>query len=286
MSALVLGFVHAAAAGWGNAVTVVSFAAGAALLAAFVAVERRVRDPLLPLWIVADRTRGSAYAAVALAMIGMFGTFLFFTYQMQVVMGYSAIRTGVAFLPMTGAVLVGAGGVATRLIAKVPPRALVVPGLVLAAAGLAWASQLGVDGGYATVILPAQLLIGFGMGLVMAPCMNYATHGVAAEDSGAASATVNTSQQIGASIGTALLNTVAASATTGYLAAHGAGDAAVRAAALPAGFHDGFVVAAIVVAAAAILIALMMNTPRPAVDAEGSEAAGAIPTAAVAFRTE
>ena len=263
--AIVYAFGKAESDSWGSALVLALLGLGTVLLVAFVAVERRVRDPLLPLRIVADRTRGSAYAAVALAMVGMFGTFLFFTYQMQIVMGYSAIRAGLAFLPMTGAVLIAAGGVATRLIAKVPPRVVIVPGLVLAAAGLALASRLGTDGGYLSVILPAELLIGFGMGLVMAPCMNYATHGVAAHDTGAASATVNTSQQIGASIGTALLNSVAAGATASYLAVHGGpGNPAIRSAALVAGFHDGFVVATVVVAAAAVLIAILMNTPRPA----------------------
>jgi EmrB/QacA subfamily drug resistance transporter len=254
--------------GWSSALVLGLFAIGAALFVAFVVVERRAAAPILPLKVVLDRTRGSAYAAIALVAVGMFGLFLFFTYQMQVVMGYSAALAGVAFLPMTGAVLVSAGGIASRLLAKVPPRVLVVPGLLLTAAGLWWASGLTVDGSYLDVILPAELLIGFGMGWVMAPCMSYATHGVADGDSGIASAMANTSQQIGASIGTALLNTLAASATSAYLVAHG-GNPALRGHALVAGFHDGFLVAAAIVAGAAVLIGLLMKTPRPATETAG-----------------
>lgn len=264
--AIVYACSQAESSGWNSAPVLSSFAVGAALLTGFVVVERRVREPLLPLHIVLDRTRGSAYAAVALVMIAMFGTFLFFTYQMQIVMGYSAALTGVAFLPMTGAVLVSAGGIASRLLAIVPPRTLVVPGLVLTAGGLWWAGQLDVTGSYVSVILPAELLIGFGMGWVVAPCMNYATHNVVDKDAGIASAMVNTSQQVGASIGTALLNTLAASATSAYLVAH-TGNPGARPAALVAGFHDGFIVAAAIVAGAAVLIGFLMNTPRPAPEA-------------------
>jgi EmrB/QacA subfamily drug resistance transporter len=249
--------------GWGSATVIGSFVAGGVLLAAFVAVEARVAQPLLPLRIVLNRTRASAYLAVALVSVGMFGVFLFFTYQMQIVMGYSPVLTGAAFLPMTAAVLVSAGGIASRLIAHVPPRALIAPGLAIVAAGLFWASRLTAGSSYADVILPAELLIGFGMGWVMAPSMNYATYRVAPDDAGVASATVNTGQQVGASIGTALLNTIAASATAAYLASHAPGPT-LRADALVHGFARGFTVGAVVVAAAAVLVAALMNTPRPA----------------------
>ncbi len=255
--------------GWGSATVIGSFVAGGVLLAAFVIVESRVAHPLLPLRIMLDRTRASAYLAVALVAVGMFGVFLFFTYQMQIVMGYSPVLTGVAFLPMTGAVLVSAGGIASRLIAHVPPRALVVPGLLIVATGLFWAARLDAGSSYASVILPAELLIGFGMGWVMAPSMNYATHGVAPDDAGVASATVNTGQQIGASIGTALLNTIATSATASYLAAHRPGPT-IQADALVHGFGRGLTVGAIIVAAAAVVVAALMNTPRPARQGRGS----------------
>jgi hypothetical protein len=220
-----------------------------------------VAQPLLPLRIVLDRTRGSAYLAVALVGVGMFGVFLFFTYQMQIVMGYSPVLTGVAFLPMTGAVLVSAGGIASRLIAFVPPRALIVPGLAIVAAGLFWASRLSAGSSYTDVILPAELLIGFGVGWVMAPSMNYATYRVAPGDAGVASATVNTGQQIGASVGTALLNTIAAAATTAYLASR---PNISQAAALVHGYATAAGWAAAILAAAAILTAVLITAARPA----------------------
>jgi EmrB/QacA subfamily drug resistance transporter len=261
--AVVYGCSQAEPDGWGSATVIGSLVAGGVLLAAFVAVEARVAQPLLPLRIVLDRTRGSAYLAVALVAVGMFGVFLFFTYQMQIVMGYSPVLTGVAFLPMTAAVLVSAGGIASRLIARVPPRALIVPGLVIVAFGLFWASRLTAGSSYTDVILPAELLIGFGMGWVMAPSMNYATYRVAPEDAGVASATVNTGQQVGASVGTALLNTVATSATAAYLASH-APSRTLHADALVHGFARGFTIGCVIVAVAAVVVAALMNTPRPA----------------------
>jgi len=264
---VVYGCSEAESHGWSSARVVSLLVLGAVLIASFVVVESRVSQPLLPLRVVLDRTRGSAYLAVGLSVIGMFGTFLFFTYQMQIVMHYSPVLTGLAFLPMTGAILISAGGIASRLIAKVPPRALMVPGLLIAAAGLFWASRLQADSSYVSVILPVELLLGFGMGWVMAPAMNYATHRVGPQDAGVASATVNTAQQIGASIGTALLNTIATSGAASYLASHAPSPAA-RSAALVAGFTDGFVVAAVVVAAAALIVALLMDTPRPRRDVD------------------
>ena len=272
MLSIVYGCSEAESNGWSSAKVVGLLVLGAVLLVAFVIVESRVAKPLLPLRVVLDRTRGSAYIAVGLSMIGMFGMLLFFTYQMQIVMHYSPVLTGVAFLPMTGAILVSAGGIASRLIAKVPPRALMVPGLLIAAAGLFWASRLEADSSYVSIILPAEVLIGFGMGWVMAPSMNYATYRVAEHDAGVASATVNTGQQIGASIGTALLNTIATTATATYLASH-APSPATKAAGLVAGFTDGFRLAAVVVAVTAVIIAVLMNTPRPQRGADLSEGA-------------
>lgn len=270
MVSIVYGCSEAESNGWSSAKVIGLLVAGGMLLAAFVAVEARVAQPLLPLRIVLSRTRASAYIAVGLSMIATFGMFLFFTYQMQIVMHYSPVLTGVAFLPMTGAILVSAGGIASRLIPKVPPRALMVPGLLLMAGGLAWASQLEVTSSYASVILPAQLLIGFGMGWVMAPSMNFATYRVGKREAGVASATINTAQQLGASIGTALLNTVATSATANYVASH-APSPALKSAALVAGFTDGFAVAAGIVAATAVIVGLLMNTPRPATSGAAAE---------------
>ncbi|KUJ64586.1 Puromycin resistance protein pur8 [Streptomyces albus subsp. albus] len=275
--AVVYGCSEAEPRGWDSPVVGGLLALGAVLLLAFVLVERRVRQPLLPLRVVLDRTRGAAYLAVGLSVVGMFAMFLFLTYYMQVVKEYSALLTGVAFLPMTAAVLVAAGGVASRLLPRVPPRALMAPGLLIAATGVALLIPLESDSPYAAGVLPSELLVGFGMGLVMAPAMNYATHRVAAQDAGIASATVNTSQQIGGSIGTALLNTVATSTTADRLAGgHRPPTPGDLKDALTAGFSDAFTVAALILAGAAVLVAVVMDTPRPE---RRPVAAGARPTA-------
>lgn len=263
--AVVYGCSEAESEGWDSRLVIGLLVLGAVLLLAFVMVERSVARPLLPLRVIADRTRGSAYLAVGLSVVGMFAMFLFLTYYMQIVKGYSALVTGVAFLPMTASVLAGAGGLASRLIPKVPPRLLVAPGLLIAATGVALLIPLDVDSSYAAGVLPAEILVGFGMGLVMAPSMNYATHGVQEQDAGVASATVNTAQQIGGSIGTALLNTIATSTTSDYMAAHAHRMTPQTAkAGLVEGFSDGFVWSSTILAGAAVLVALLMNAPRPA----------------------
>jgi EmrB/QacA subfamily drug resistance transporter len=257
--AVVYGCSRAESDGWSSVPVVGLLVAGIALLAVFALVESRVARPLLPLRVVLDRTRGTAYFAVAVAIIAMFGMLLLLTYYLQVVKGYSPVRTGVAFLPLTGAVLVSAGGIASRLLPRVPPRVLMAPGLLVAASGLAWLVRLDPGSSYASVVLPAQILAGLGMGLVMAPAMNYATHEVDARDAGIASATANTAQQIGGSIGVALLNTLATSATADYLKAR----KGPKPDALTHGFTHGFAVAAVILAVGAICVALLMNTRRP-----------------------
>ncbi len=153
--------------GFGSAAVIGLLAAGAVLLAAFGLVESRAAQPLLPPRIIADRTRGGAYLAVGIVVIGMFGAFLFMTYYMQVVQGYSPVRTGAAFLPMTAAVLLAAGGLATRLLPKAPPRALIVPGMLLSSGGMLWLLTLEPGTAYASGVLVVQLLCGFGAGMVM-----------------------------------------------------------------------------------------------------------------------
>lgn len=277
--AVVYGCSEAESKGWDSLTVTGLLTLGVVLLAAFVLTERSVPRPLLPLRVVADRTRGSAYLAVGLSVVGMFAMFLFLTYYMQRVKGYSALVTGVAFLPMTAAVLAAAGGLGARLIPKVPPRVLVAPGLLLAAAGVALLIPLEPGSSYAAGVLPAELLVGFGMGLVMAPSMNYATHGVQPQDAGIASATVNTAQQIGGSIGTAMLNTIATSTTKDYLAP------AIRERrvtpqlgkeGLVEGFSHAFVWSSLILAASAVVVGLLMNTPRPSRQ-PGAEQAAPLP---------
>ena len=270
--AIVYGLGQASTDGWGSATVLSCLIGGTILLAAFVVVETRVPAPLLPMRVLMNRTRGGAYFAVGVSAIGMFALFLFLTFYLQDVKNYSAVMAGVAFLPMTAAIMVSAVGLGGRLVPKLPPRLLTVPGMLLAAAGLAWMMNLKADSSFATGVLPTEILVGLGLGFVMAPAMNYATHGVRPEDSGVASATVNTSQQILASIGTALSNTVAASATATYLKSHHPSPTLV---------HDGVVhgfavasgVAAAIMLVGALIVGVLMNTPKPDPDTFASDGA-------------
>ncbi|MFF8385045.1 MFS transporter [Streptomyces kanasensis] len=220
--ALVYGFTRAESHGWTETGTLLVFAASVLLLLSFVAVEAKVRNPLLPLRVMTERNRGGVYLSLGLAVIAMFGLFLFLTYYLQVVKGYSPLKTGFAFLPMVVGMITGSTQIGTRLMTRVPPRLLMGPGFLVAAVGMLLLTRLEIDSSYAGLILPAQLLLGLGMGTAFMPAMSLSTHGVEPRDAGVASAMVNTSQQVGGAIGTALLNTIAASATTAYVAAHAA----------------------------------------------------------------
>ncbi|MFD4786167.1 MFS transporter [Streptomyces sp. NPDC058459] len=218
--ALVYGFTRAESDGWSDAVTISMFVASVVLLLAFVLVEQRVKAPLLPLRVVADRSRGGIYLSLGLAIIGMFGLFLFLTYYLQVVKGYSPVKTGFAFLPMVAGMITGSTQIGARLMIRVPARLLMGPGFLLAALGMLLLTQLEIGSSYAALLLPAMVLLGLGMGTAFMPAMSLATQGVEPRDAGVASAMVNTSQQVGGAIGTALLNTIAASATTSYVKDH------------------------------------------------------------------
>ncbi|MEV5487887.1 MFS transporter [Streptomyces bobili] len=217
---LVYGFTRAESEGWSDSVTIGMFVASAVLLTAFVVVEARVKSPLLPLRVITDRNRGGIYLSLGLAIIAMFGLFLFLTYYLQIVKGYTPVRTGFAFLPMIVGMITGSTQIGTRLMTRVAPRLLMGPGFLVAALGMLLLTQLEIDTSYAAVLLPGMLLLGLGMGTAFMPAMSLATQGVEPRDAGVASAMVNTSQQVGGAIGTALLNTIAASATTTYIADH------------------------------------------------------------------
>jgi EmrB/QacA subfamily drug resistance transporter len=229
--ALVYGFSNAETHGWSATLTIAALAAGVALLAAFIAVERRVDHPLLPLRVIADRGRGGAYLAVAIVGAGMFGVFLFLTYYLQQTLGFSPLKTGLAFLPMM-AVLMPTGAIGqTRLVPRFGARLLVTLGMVLGAIAMLILTSVTVGSNYATHVLPGLIVMGLALGLIMAPAMSTATLGVDRGDAGVASAMVNTGQQIGGSIGTALLSSLASGAAHSYGAAHGpAADLAAQAA--------------------------------------------------------
>jgi len=220
MLALVYGFSEAASRGWSDGRVVTLLVAGVVLLAGFAVWQTRARVPLLPMSVVKDRQRVGAFVTTLFVTIGMFGVFLFLTYYLQGVLGWSPLKTGLAYLPMTVAMVVGSTQIAARLLGRVPPRFLIVPGLLLAAGGLAIIAQVGVEPAYASHVLPGMLMLGLGMSTAMMTSISLATGSVAPRDSGAASATFNTAQQVGGSIGTALLNTIAASVTARYLTAH------------------------------------------------------------------
>jgi predicted MFS family arabinose efflux permease len=217
---------------------------GAVLLVAFVLRERRAADPLLPLSVVTDRRRAGAFIAVASSVIGVFGMFLVLTYYLQVVAHYTPLRAGVAFLPLSATLLVSAYLVAGRLAPKVRPWQLMVPGMLLAAAGLLLITRLGADPSYLRVILPAQVLVGLGIGCVFTPAIGAVTSGVEARNAGVAAAAVNTANQAGSSIGTAVLNTVAVAVAAGSTQADALVDGYSAATAVAAGI---IVVAAVVV---------------------------------------
>jgi EmrB/QacA subfamily drug resistance transporter len=220
MSCLVYGFSNAAAHSWHTPSTWGFLAAGGGLLAGFALWQARASHPLLPLRVVLDRNRGGAYLAVLIAGAGMFGIFLFLTYYLQQTLGYSPVITGVAFLPMVGMVAVASNLSNIALLPRLGPRPLVTAGMLLAAGGMVWLTRIGPHSAYTAAVLGPLLVVGLGIGFTMAPAMNTGTFGVAPQDAGVASAVLNTGQQIGGSIGTSLLNTLAASATASYLAAH------------------------------------------------------------------
>jgi EmrB/QacA subfamily drug resistance transporter len=220
MFCVVYGFSNAATHSWHTPSTWGFLAVGGVLLAVFAWWQTRAPEPLLPLRVVLDRNRGGAYLSVLIAGSGMFGIFLFLTYYMQGTLGFSPVVTGVAFLPMIALVVVFANVSNVVLMPRVGPRPPVVLGMLLAACAMVWLTRIGVHSSYASVVLPPLLVAGAGLGLVVAPSINTGTFGVAPSDAGVASASVNTGQQLGGSIGTALLNTLAASATAQYLAAH------------------------------------------------------------------
>jgi EmrB/QacA subfamily drug resistance transporter len=262
---LVYGFTRASTDGWSAGATISLFVAAAVLLLSFVLVESRVRAPLLPLRVVADRNRGGVYMSLGLAVIAMFGLFLFLTYYLQVVKGFSPVKTGFAFLPMIAGMITGSTQIGARLMTRVPPRVLMAPGFVTAALGMLILTQLSVGSSYAGLVLPAQILLGLGMGTAFMPAMSMATHGVQPRDAGVASAMVNTSQQVGGAIGTALLNTIAASSTTAWVASHAAqartlGQQGFINAAAVHGYASAIWWAVGILAVAAVIAAVLINT--------------------------
>ena len=267
--ALVYGFTQAAphsfkeSAHWTEPATLAWFALAVVMLVSFFVIENRVPDPLLPMRVLLERNRGASYLVQLIVGVGLFAMFLFLGLYLQVVKGYTPIAAGFAFLPFSVGIIVGAG-IASQLLPRVGPKPLIVPGLLVGGAGLFWLSRLAYDSPYATHVLPAMLLISLGMAFNFIPVSTTALHGIGKADAGVGSAMLNTSQQVGGAVGTALLNTVAVAATTTYIASNGVRTPAGMNPALTAGYTRAFEVGAGFLLLAAIVAFFMFTIGKDA----------------------
>ena len=257
LALLVYGFTEASLHGWTAPLTLTLVSVAVMLLFGFVVWETQAKNPMLPLRIVLDRNRGGSYLAFFLATLAMFAMFLFLTYYLQGVLGYSALKAGVAFLPFPLGVITSST-IASRTLPRFGPRALATGGFTLAVLGMLWLTQLQADSSYAVHVVPAMLLISLGMGHVFVPLSSTALLGVPNHDAGAASALVNTMQQVGGSLGIAFLNTIATNATTSYADSHGG----VSAAATVHGFTSAFAIGSGILAAALIAVVVLIRPQR------------------------
>jgi EmrB/QacA subfamily drug resistance transporter len=258
--ALVYGFTKAAEDGWSAGITLFMFAIAAVLLVGFVVVEARSSHPLLPLRVVLHRNRGGSFLVSVLLGAGMLGMFLFMTYYFQGTLHYSPLKSGIAYLPFSGALIVTAI-VASGLLPRVGPRAMMTLGGVLSAGAMIWLTQLRVDSSYPAFILPAFIIMAVGMALVFVPLGNTSLTGVDNHDAGVASAMLNTTQQVGGSLGIALLNTVFTTATASYITSHGPASAELG---VVHGYNVAFTVSAVLLGVSALLTFVMIrNFRRP-----------------------
>jgi EmrB/QacA subfamily drug resistance transporter len=258
--ALVYAFTKAGLDGWSSTTAVGLFGIAAVLLAAFVMIERRVAHPLLPLRIILDRNRGGSFLASLLVGIAMLGTFLSLTYYFQGTLHYSAMESGLAFIPFSLGVITGATS-ASRLLPRFGPRFVIMTGLVLSAIGLGIFTLLGIHSTYASLVLPALVITSVGMGLSFVAMSSTSLIGVQPEDAGVASALVNATQQMGGSLGAALINTIATGATASYLAIHGTSAAAEKAGSIH-GYTTAFAFSAGMLALAAVTAFTLIRAPK------------------------
>ena len=285
---LVYGFSNAATHDWSTPSTWGFLAAGVVLLTAFAFWMTKAKSPLLPPRIVLDRNRGGAYLGILITGAGMFGIFLFLTYYLQTTLKYSPVITGLAFLPMVACIAVASNLSNIVLMPRIGPKPIVSTGLVLAAAGMAWLTRIGPHSGYVDTVLFPIMLTGLGLGLMFSTAFNTGTYGVSPRDAGVASATVNTGQQLGGSIGTSLLNTIAASATTAYLVGlHAKPTSAQTQLALIHGYTTAFWwVAGIFLTGAVVCGTLMRRGPLQPAGTQGAPSATATAQTGAAVRSE
>lgn len=278
--ALVYGFTQAESHGWSSFETLAYIVVGVVLIATFVVIENRSTHPLLPMRVLWHRDRGGSFLGSALAASGMMGNFLLMTFYLQGTLGYSALKSGFAFMPFSAGIIVAAT-LAGKFLPKFGPRPLIFSGFTAAAVGLLWLSQIEVGSSYVSHVLPSQIIMSMGMGFAFVSLSSTALSGVNQHDAGVASAALNATQQVGGSLGTALLNTVAASATTSYLASHAGPEVVVSA--QVHGYVTGCTYAAAFLAvAAAVTILLVRSTKKPSVqnntdaDTDGNVAVAAV----------
>ncbi len=280
LGALVYAFTKAAPHGfqdtshWTDPATIAWFVGAAVLLVAFFVIESRAVSPLLPLWILRDRNRGTSYSVNLIVGIGMFAMFLFLGLWLQVVKGMSPVVAGFAFLPFSLGIIVGAG-IASNLLPRLGPKPLMVPGLLGAAASLLWLSTLEYDSNYWTHVFPAMIVMSISMAHVFIPVSTTALHGIGRQDAGVGSAVLNTTQQVGGSIGTALLNTIAVAATTAWFVANpGQPTDTTQKIALTEGYTHAFAWGAGFLALAALVTIVFLKIGKSAA-AEDDEDEGA-----------
>ena len=269
---LTYGFNEAATKGWSSKTTISFFVVAIVLLLTFVVIESKVANPLLPLRVIKDRNRGGSYLGSLVVGAGLFSMFLFLGLYLQVVLGYSPLKSGFAFLPFTAGIITFAG-IASQLLPKFGPKALMVPGLLAASVGLLLLTRITPETSYLTHVVPSLLIMSSGMALVFIPLTSTSLHHIPAHDTGIASATLNTSQQIGGSLGTALLNTVAATATATYMTTNAIAknDMAGTFAAMTHGYTTAFKFSAGLLFMGAIVLFFFINIGKESlVETEGA----------------
>ena len=261
---VVFGFSQAETNGWSAPVTWVTLVVSAVLLGVFGWWQTRAANPLLPLRILLDRERGASLSALMLVNVGLFAVFLFLTYYLQTSLGYTPVKTGIAFLPLIAGTIVGSGIGVNVLPRYVGPRLIVPAGMLIAAVNLVWLTRLELDSSYWSDIAAPLTLLGVGLGLVMPLALSLSTARLDEADDGVAGAAVNTTQQVGGSVGIALLSTLAASAATGYLKTRNAADPTVLAHATLHSYAVAYWIAAAIFAGGAVVVAALYRPGRSA----------------------
>ncbi|MDP1719756.1 MAG: MFS transporter [Candidatus Nanopelagicaceae bacterium] len=255
---LVYGFSRAASHGWGNRITIEFLITALIFLTLFITIERRVANPLLPMRIILERNRSGSYLGALVTYAGLFSMFLFLGLYFQAVLGYTPLHAGFAFLPFSIGLITFAG-LAAKLLPKTGPRPLMLWGLLQASVGLSLLSRITPVTSYVTHVLPSLIIMSTGMALVFIPMASTVLHGVGSRDAGVASAMINTSQQVGGSLGTALLNTIAATGTASYIAIHGGDGKVAQFAALTHGYTQSFKVGAGFLIVGAVVLAFSIK---------------------------